>query len=62
MKAKTTDQKIKPVRRVPAPEVNRDNIKPLGTGWTSCPACRSAGPAAMTVCGHVAEWGADTAP
>jgi hypothetical protein len=57
LKAKTTaEQKNKPVRRVPAPELNRDNIKRAGFGWTSCRPCRAEGPNAMSTCGHVADW------
>ncbi|HEX3612644.1 MAG TPA: hypothetical protein VHU88_13240 [Sporichthyaceae bacterium] len=56
LKAKTIGEKTKPVRRVPAPEVNRANIKASGTGWTSCRPCREAGPGAMATCGHVADW------
>lgn len=56
-KAKSTeDRKVKPTRRVPAPELNRDNIKPRATGWTACPACRSESPSAMATCAHVADW------
>jgi hypothetical protein len=56
LKAKSTAEKNKPVRRVPAPELNRDNIKAPGTGWKSCRPCRTAGPVAMATCGHVADW------
>jgi hypothetical protein len=56
MKPKSAKEKIKPVRRVPAPELNRDNIKARGYGWTSCRPCRDAGPTAMSTCAHVADW------